>query len=859
MIELRPYQNEAIDEVRRRIAAGKRRILFVLPTGGGKCLAIGTTVLMFDGRVVPVETVVVGDRLMGPDSTPRTVLATTRARGPMYRITPTKGRPWECNDVHVLTLVDTVTHKITDIDLQSYLAQTKTFKHRNKLFVTGADFPPGEPLRIDPYFMGVWFGDGTKRLNGVSITKPDAEILALVHSVAREHGLLVRTYTDPRSGCPTHHIHGVQGAGNPFLTKMRSVVTDSTTIPHEYLVASRSDREQFLAGMIDTDGYNHHGGIEIVQKYEGIARGVAFIARSLGLRVSACVKRVSGAPYFRMSISGDMSKLPIRIERKRPTPRLQIKDARRTGFKVEPIGDGEYAGFELDGDGRFLLGDFTVTHNTVVAAAIIKSAVARGSRVVFCVHRREILAQTARKLIQMGVPEESIGVMMADGKISLEVGGPLTDFRRPRAQVQLCSIDTLRNRKLPEGRLIFIDECHRALSPSYKKFSDAYPNAVHLGLTATPYLASGRGMIEAYEDIVTVASVRQLIDLGFLVEPVAFTVNAANMPDLSGVSTRAGDYEIGELEEIMDRKQLVGSIVGHWQRRAEGRRTVVFATSVAHSQHIVAEFVAAGIIAEHLDGTTERGARDAMLARLDRGETQVVSNCGVLAEGWDCPSVKCLVLARPTKSKGLYLQQAGRILRPWNDVGALILDHAANVVAFGLPQSEQEFTLEARKKKSKNVDVPAKTCPSCLAIVATATRECVCGHEFGIETMPRPMPEQADGELVEIVDTPLEVQKAYFDEQAAIAVARGYKPGFAFARFLERFGHKPPRSVQGRKPLLKFVTYDEEFGYWQTLLAKQATSGYKRGWAFAQFKARTGKEPPRRSTMTESERLEWAM
>ncbi|MBL8718121.1 MAG: hypothetical protein JNL79_19225 [Myxococcales bacterium] len=165
---------------------------------------------------------------------------------------------------------------------------------------------------------------------------------------------------------------------------------------------------------------------------------------------------------------------------------------------------------------------------------------------------------------------------------------------------------------------------------------------------------------------------------GFLVEPRVFTVPAHALPDLSTVKVRGGDYDERELADAVDRRQLVGNIVEHWRKHADGVRTVVFAVSIAHSKHIVERFQEAGVRAEHLDGGTPMLERDAILARLDRGETQVVGSIGTLCEGTDIPSVKCAILARPTKSTGLYLQQAGRILRPYQDQPAVILDHAGS-------------------------------------------------------------------------------------------------------------------------------------------------------------------------------------
>ncbi|HEX3595871.1 MAG TPA: DEAD/DEAH box helicase, partial [Polyangiaceae bacterium] len=262
-----------------------------------------------------------------------------------------------------------------------------------------------------------------------------------------------------------------------------------------------------------------------------------------------------------------------------------------------------------------------------------------------------------------------------------------------------------------------IDEAHRSLADSYlaviRHYSDA--GAVVLGMTATPYRADGGGLGDVYQALEAVASPRQLIAEGFLIEPRVFSAPVGARPDLTGVRTRGSDYAEADLAEAMNEQRLVGGIVEHGKRHAAGVRTVAFAVNVAHSLSIAASFVASGTAAEHLDGATPTRERDAILARLERGETLVVSNCGVLCEGWDMPCVKAAVLARPTKSAGLYLQQAGRILRPFDDTRAVILDHAGNALAHGLPQDDRDFSLDATQKRSGGG--PTKTCPECDTVM----------------------------------------------------------------------------------------------------------------------------------------------
>jgi superfamily II DNA or RNA helicase len=412
---------------------------------------------------------------------------------------------------------------------------------------------------------------------------------------------------------------------------------------------------------------------------------------------------------------------------------------------------------EAAGARRILVVAPTGAGKTTIAGFVILRALERGLRVLFLAHRRELIVQAWRRLLDLGLARDQVGVVMADDA-----------RRRPTARVQVASVDTLRRRARPPADVVFVDECHRALAASYRAIAADYPNALHLGLTATPYRADGRGLGDAYDELVVVASPKQLIAEGFLVEPRVFTVPASQRPDLSRVRVSRGDYSASQLAEAVDRQGLVGNIVEHWQTHARGVRTVAFAASVEHSQHIAARFREAGVPAEHLDGETPTSERDAILGRLDRGETLVVSNCGVLCEGWDQPAVKCAILARPTKSTGLYLQQAGRILRPWNDVPAIILDHAGCALEHGLPQDDRDFSLEGRKRRAAATDRAApvvRECGQCFALLPLATRVCPeCGHSL---VATRELPVEAPGELVAVPTSPTRAkstnERAVFD------------------------------------------------------------------------------------------------
>ncbi len=461
------------------------------------------------------------------------------------------------------------------------------------------------------------------------------------------------------------------------------------------------------------------------------------------------------------------------------------------------------------GKRRILLQLPTGSGKTLTSASMIASAVQRsaqrgkGERALFVAHRLELIDQTVATFARLGIT--SIGVIRA--------GDKRRDMSQP---IQVASIQTLARRKqiVDDVRIVFVDECHRSASASYRaSLFDAYPNARFVGLSATPCRADGKPLGQHWDHLITGATYSQLITGGHIVEPLVYSTPV--LADLSRVHTVAGDYNQEELEEAVNRRALIGNLLSEWQKRADGRRTVAFAVSVAHSIAIVEMFREAGVRAEHLDGETEEGERRAILARLASGETQMVSNVGVLCEGWDLPACKCLLLARPTKSLALFMQQAGRILRPFEGVSPILLDHAGNVDRHGLPHEDREWSL-TDKPKPKGA-MPIKACPECFAMIPASLMVCPhCGHEFPPPISAEPPPPMDHVELALRTINGEDAQLAWFRREAAKARDRGWQPGAVMHKFRERFGVDPPR--EWWRPLKRASKADPE---WQRKLAER--------------------------------------
>ena len=442
----------------------------------------------------------------------------------------------------------------------------------------------------------------------------------------------------------------------------------------------------------------------------------------------------------------------------------------------------------------------TGSGKTIIGAAIIKQFVAKWQNVMVLAHRREIISQTSEKLTAHGIRH---GIIQAG--IS----------PRPMERVQVASIQTLWSRAmrsdvmdLPPADLLVIDEGHHCPAQTYRKIIEAYPDAILLGLTATPCRGDGRGLGGIFETILECPQVAELIKGAYLVKTRTY---APIDPDLRGVKVQAGDFVESQLAERMDRPKLVGDIVTHWHKYGEHRRTVAFACSVGHSIHIRDEFLKSGVHAAHIDGNTPMVERDDILAKLGSGEIDLVTNCMVLTEGWDMPEIGCCILARPTKKMGLYRQMVGRVLRPAaNKPDAIILDHSGAVFRHGFAEDHVEWTLNPERRAASpahvsRCDNPASRlleCSQCSAIRIAGKPCMACGF---IPRRPAQYLHIRDGELGLVngsrraQSSPADpaVRARWHSMLAYIAGERGYKSGWTAHKYKEKFGTFP---VWGSSP-----------------------------------------------------------
>ena len=365
----------------------------------GKCLGIGTKVVMFDGTLKNVEDIVVGDKLMGDDSRPRNVISLARGREKMYWVRQNKGIDYRVNESHILSLKRSRNegkHKhgdVLNISIKDYNKKSNKFHTNYKGYKVGIDFAKQE-LHIDPYFLGIWLGDGTS--SNVGIATQDLEVVEYLFDYAKKLNLQV-SKNKSKDKCPVYNItSGKRGISKfedkSLQKKLRDIgVINNKHIPHNYIQNSKKNRLKLLAGLIDSDGYydKKFNVFEIVQKDEKLAKQIKYLADSLGFRVSIKVKkaRIKKINYecdvYRLRIVGDLDTIPTKIKRKQARTLKAKREVKHTGIKVEYDKVDDYYGFTIDGNHLFLLEDMTVTHNTSFILNTVNSLVNQGKGVAF--------------------------------------------------------------------------------------------------------------------------------------------------------------------------------------------------------------------------------------------------------------------------------------------------------------------------------------------------------------------------------------------------------------------------------------------------------------------------------------------
>ena len=383
-------------------------IIVAARPGMGKCLGKGTLVLMYDGTLRKVEDLVAGELLMGDDSTPRTILSTTRGEEMMYWVRQDLGIDYRVNESHILSLKGIATAaspapgEVLNISVKEYLQQSEAFKSSYKGYKTAVDFAE-KPVPVHPYYLGLWLGadSNTSLPPETLVLNPESEGQSLYSVKQQASQVQPEVQIDKDRQAPMGH--SLQG----LLQDLG--VWDNKQVPQDYLINSKTNRLELLAGLMDSAGHNLvlSKGIEITLKSEKLARGVKFLGDSLGFRTilteekAADIATGTDTEGWRLCFYGEPAQIPLRILREQPKPWKSSKNWQLTDIRVEADTVDEYYGFELDGNGLFLLEDMTVTHNTSMVLAVALNAALDFGKGVALFSLEMASTQLVQRLISM--------------------------------------------------------------------------------------------------------------------------------------------------------------------------------------------------------------------------------------------------------------------------------------------------------------------------------------------------------------------------------------------------------------------------------------------------------------------------
>lgn len=413
------------------------------------------------------------------------------------------------------------------------------------------------------------------------------------------------------------------------------------------------------------------------------------------------------------------------------------------------------------------------TGKTVIMAEIARRATNKGNRILFVVHRKEIVDQVIRTFKAQDV----------DMKL---------------ANIGMVQTITRHVDKLKPPSIIFVDEGHHALAKSYRRILDSFPNALKLLFTATPYRLNGEGFEEVADDLILGNSIKQLIKDGFLA-PVDYY--APVQLDTSQLKIkRNGEFDEKSIEEAFKPK-VYGNAVKTFKKLGGSKQAIAYTYNVTSAERLASELNGNGVVAKAVSGKTPKDERDSIINDYRNGKIQVVTNAELFTEGLDLPNVDVVIMLRPTQSLSLYLQFAMRCMNPRKGKTAIIIDHVGNVNRFGLPTEPHNWTLEGSKKGSKKGSSeavkPVTVCPKCFSTFYRKGDTCpFCGAELAEEKV---LDVVEDAKLEKVKEERLRKAKLIMNDSLTMKIAdkkpkdlksyeeikaygkfKGYKPGWVF-------------------------------------------------------------------------------
>lgn len=706
--ELRPYQKEAVDAGLKFLTGrSKKPGIIVAPCG---CHAKGYGILMYDGTIKKVEDIVVGDRVMGDDGTPRTVLELHNGIDDMYEIRPLKGKPFIVNKGHIMSMYRLKDKRkdgpsIEEVSIGEYIKFAPYHKTILKLRrPNGFDFEESKKnMPLDPYFLGLCLGDGSIT-SSLSITTQRQEIVEYLYSFVKQYNMYIRVAEKKGTNNKSKSYFLSKGCGrggNPIINAIKDIglynrKSGDKFIPIQYLTSNKENRYKLLAGFLDTDAYyNKSGkGYEYCSKSETMMKQFVLLCRSLGLLCSGySCKLVDGVKYYRTGIYGNLENIPVRVGIRKGANRIINKNPYVVGFKVEYVGKGEYYGFTTDGNHLYLDEQCFIHHNSGKSLIISKIAHEINRPTLVLQPSKEILEQNYAKAVSFGSKPTIYSASCGIKELSAMTYATLKSIKKDVARLKDIGIDTL-----------LIDECHSGYSPEegseFMEFMNRFPEAKVLGFTATPCrLRTYSSMLEGnysklnmltkdehnfFKKIVHVTQIQELTSQGFWC-PLKYERWSFDESALMLNSTGA-EYTNESIKESIVRNGLNNSIYKRLLQLMNERKAILVCMDSIESCNRISEFMNArmGAITGVVTSLTTKKKREQIISDFKEGKLKVVFNYSTLATGFDFPELDCVMFGRPTFSYSTYYQILGRAVRIHPDKKeALIVDCCDNMRRFG--------------------------------------------------------------------------------------------------------------------------------------------------------------------------------
>ena len=718
-----PFDKFIVKSVKNKKSIVKHKLygggtIISIPCGQGKCVGKDTPILMYDGKIKMVQDVKVGDKLMGDDSKHRNVLSICNGKEQLYKIIPKRGNPYIVNESHILSLKCSTKNRFGDknntfdIPLKEYLNLPKHYRGRGSPicgYKVPVEFPEKE-VDMDPYIIGLWLGDGTSSSSGFSTN--NHQLIHYLYKNLSKYNMYLEYSGRQYDYRITNNYSKTKGKNlfNKILRKYN--LFKNKHIPHIYKCNSRKNRLKLLAGLIDTDGCvikNCSSLYSITQKNEKLMDDIVYLCLSLGFYAhkrevwKSCTngKNKEKRLYYTTTIGGyGLAEIPVIIDRKKCQPRKQIKNPLHSLITVEKLEVGDYYGFQIDGNRRFLLGDFTVTHNTFCALYIMTKL---AQKTLIVVHTSVLLTQWIERIEQF-VPGARVGI----------IKGPKCDVEDKDIVIAMLQTLVSENRVFPRGffdqfGLSVVDECHHLAAPTFSRALPIMATKYFLGLSATP---TRNDKLEKvfYWHLGYIGN--DLIEKRGGQEVIVKFINYTNthfreIRRYNARTSRNDAYDIPKMVDlIISCKRRLKFIRFQLKLFAQqGRQILVLSSRKIHLKSMKENFDSFNYT-KIVDGEEVPITTGYYMGGMKKAQLEESSKCDIIygtyslvAEGTDIPTLNTLLMACPRKEVE---QVVGRILRANTGFIPIVIDIADN---FSIFVNQGTYRQRYYKRQEYHIDV----------------------------------------------------------------------------------------------------------------------------------------------------------